>query len=243
MHPTERAASAGPPTRTRSLAGDVQAFLLHRPTSSTLLRFPSRQAAEEYSRLMAQRIGADFGDYSVLNVHGIGVEAPARHVFEELLSWSGDSSCWPNHIATARRIAGGVERIRITPFGLDRKGRVRRDRSWLPPLFDLTALRIQRTPGEADPDNARYLLYACSGGYPIGLFVIYVRSSIAERGETALSQVFMAVGFDFYGKRGWPALVPVHRVWEGVHDRVTANVLNRFKQLCEWRFERLQDGL
>jgi hypothetical protein len=74
-----------------------------------------------------------------------------------------------------------------------------------------------------------------------------VRSSIAARDETALSQVFLAVGFDFWGLRGWPvighALRPVHRVWEGVHNRVTANVLNRFKQLCEWRFERLQAGL
>jgi len=35
---------------------------------------------------------------------------------------------------------------------------------------------------------------------------------------------------------------PLRRVWEVVHDRVTANVLNRFKRLCEASFETLRGG-
>ena len=231
-----------PPPRTRSVLGDVSSFFLARPGVSTLLRLPSRRSAENYARLMMQRIGADFGEYSVLNVHGIGIEAPVRHVFEELLGWSGDSAYWPNHVATVDRIDDRIEKIRIRPFGLGSKHEPGEQPRGIPPLFDLSALSIQHTPGEADPDNGRYLLYTCSGGYPIGLFVIYVRSSIQARGETARCQMFMAVGFDFYGKR-WPVFWPVHRVWEGIHNRVTANVLNRFKRLCEWRFAQLQAGL
>ncbi len=244
MESNRQEAPPHPPARTRSVMGDVRAFFLHPPEIPTLLEFSSRHAAESYARLMMQRIGMDFGEYSVLNVHGIGIEAPARYVFEDFLDWSGDSACWPNHVATVQRIDDDIERIHIRPFGFNRPETRHRTGRWTAPiLFDLTALRIQRTPGEADPDNGRYLLYACSGGYPIGLFVIYVRSSIAARGETARSQIFMAVGFDFYGKKGWPILWPVHRVWEGVHNRVTANVLNRFKQLSEWRFGQLRAGL
>ena len=34
----------------------------------------------------------------------------------------------------------------------------------------------------------------------------------------------------------------INKIWEKIHSRVTRNVLNRFKQLCEWRFQRIQDG-
>jgi len=109
-------------------------------------------------------------------------------------------------------------------------------------LFDLSAIEIRHTPSMADPDNARYILYSCSGGYPIGIFVLYARSSIAEEGETEMTQVFLGVGFDFYGKRTLSLFSPISKLWEAVHNRVTANVLNRFKQLCEWRFAKIQTG-
>lgn len=34
----------------------------------------------------------------------------------------------------------------------------------------------------------------------------------------------------------------VRPIWEWVHNRVTAHVLNRFKALCEARFEELTAG-
>jgi hypothetical protein len=51
------------------------------------------------------------------------------------------------------------------------------------------------------------------------------------------------VGFNFYGKEksGTPNLVK--RIWESVHNRVTTNVLNRIKQLCEWRIAKMENGI
>ncbi len=108
------------------------------------------------------------------------------------------------------------------------------------PLFLLDAIRIKSVPDSYDFDNARYFLYECSGGYPIGILAIYVRSSIPELGETHKSQLVFGVGFNFFGKHEWKEkrkLVGV--LWEWVHNRVTANVLNRLKQLTESRVERV----
>ena len=85
-------------------------------------------------------------------------------------------------------------------------------------------------------------LYESSGGYPIGIFSVYVRSPIAEQNEKEHTQLFVLVGFNFYGKEDWSKKKTINNLWESIHDRVTANVLNRFKQLCEWRFEKIQEG-
>lgn len=239
--PLERATA--PPAPTRNIPGDVLAFLLHRPAASTRIDFAHEDERANYSKRILQRLEVDVTRYSVLNLHRIGIEAPVRYVFDELLGWDGYSTCWPNHVAKADRVDLGLEHIKIRPLGLRRIG-LGGKLGWnIPPLFDLTALRIHRVPGEFDPDNARYLLYECSGGYPIGFFTLYVRSPIAEQGESEAAQVFLAVGFNFYGKEAWPLFHPINRIWEGVHNRVTANVLNRLKQLCEWRFERVRAGL
>ena len=97
-------------------------------------------------------------------------------------------------------------------------------------------------PDPDEFDNARYLLYDCSGGYPIGIFSMYVRSSIAEQHEVEPTQLFLVVGFNFYGRENWSRKRIINRTWEGVHNRVTANVMNRFKQLCEWRFEKIRSN-
>ena len=91
-------------------------------------------------------------------------------------------------------------------------------------------------------DNARYLLFECRGGYPIGIFSIHARSSVTAQGETDATQVFMVVGFNFYGVQWWPGVRVFNKLWEAVHNRVTANVLNRFKQLCETRFRNITAG-
>jgi hypothetical protein len=107
------------------------------------------------------------------------------------------------------------------------------------PLFYLNSIRIKRVPDAFDFDNARYLLYRSSGGYPIGVFAMYVRSSISEMGEKATSQLVFAVSFNFYGKEK-KANKLVDKLWELVHNKVTANVLNRIKQLSEWRVEKMK---
>ena len=71
---------------------------------------------------------------------------------------------------------------------------------------------------------------------------MYVRSAIPEQKETEQAQLFFSVGFDFYGKVGGLDISIINKIWEKIHNRATSNILNRFKQLCEWRFQRLQDG-
>ncbi len=232
-----------PPRKTGGLVGDVRAFLLHRPATATWIATPPGQVREDYGHRILQRIGVDVTGHSVLNLHRIGIEAPVRYVFEELLAWDGDSTCWPNHIATAERIGPGVDKFFIRPLGLGKIPVLGRATWKIPPLFELDALRVQRSPGEFDQDSARFMLFSCKGGYPIGILVFFVRSPIAVRGETEMTQVFLGVSFDFYGKKRWPLFRPIHRIWEIIHNRVTANVLHRFKQLCEWRFERTSEEL
>ncbi len=233
-----------PPVAPQSVLGDVLSFLLRRQGVSTLIALQDLAVREDYCHGIMQRLGVDVGSYSVLNAHRIGVEAPVQTVFEELLQWNGDSSCWPNHLATVNRSNGSIERIEIQPLGLRRLplGAWTRFGWNVSPLFVLEALRIQRFPEPLEMDNARYLLYSCSGGYPIGVFAIYVRSPIAEQGETERTQVFFVVGFNFYGKGKLSRIRPLRAIWERVHNRVTPNVLNRFKRLCEWRFQRAQEG-
>jgi len=233
-----------PPVPTRGKVGDVREFFLHRPNTPTLIEFPTEAEREEYSLRILQRLDIDVSSYSVLNLHRIGVEAPVQNVFEEVLQWSGHSSCWPNHIAQVDRPHGRVDHIDIRAMGLNRLPfGARTSLGWnVPPLFALKALEIQRSPDPLGPDNARFVLYSCSGGYPIGIFLIYVRSPVAERGEVERTQVFFGVGFDFYGKESLSRARPLTGTWERVHNRVAANILNRFKQVCEWRFERIQEG-
>ena len=228
----------------RSIFSDFKLYMLRRPAIATLIRFSSRAEREDYTLRIKQRLGISVDEYRVLNIHKIEVDTPVRYLFEEIMRWHGDAPCWPNHIATVDRMDKTREHIRILLLGGLRRltgGR------WplahgLGTLFKLEALRIQPVPDGADFDNARYVLYECHGGYPIGVFSIYVRSSIAEQGETGATQAFMAVGFNFYGRRWWPGIRLVSRLWEGIHNRVTANVLNRFKQLCETRFREMTAG-
>jgi uncharacterized protein YbjT (DUF2867 family) len=225
---------ASPPRASTGLLDDLRLFLLRREGPATRIPFASPAEREEYSRRILQRLGRDLSGYSVLNLHRIGVEAPARHVFETLLQWDRDSTCWPNELATVERVGEGVEHLRVTLLGRRRRG--------ARPLFELRLVDRSDVPSAWDPDNGRYLVYRCEGGYPVGIFAFYVRSSLPERGETGRTQLFVGVGFDFYGRERWPLFHPVNRVWEAVHDRVMRNQLARFAALCEWRFQRLQEG-
>ena len=233
--------SKHPPAKSTGILSDIRYFFMNKPEFATNIKFHSEEERLVYSKRILQRIGIGVDIYRVLNVNRIGIKAPATFVFEELLKWNGDSSCWPNHIAKVTLKDGRLENIKVNLFGwppdpfTHKKGIAGLH---LFHLFNLNAIKIQYTPDSFDFDNARYLLYKCSGGYPIGVFLMYVRSSIPESGEKEMSQLFIMVGFDFYGNNTFPKLSIIHKTWEAIHNRATAHILNRLKQLCEWRFEK-----
>ncbi|WP_319502786.1 hypothetical protein [uncultured Draconibacterium sp.] len=227
-----------PPSRSKNVFSDIKNFLINTPKKPTLIKFESEETRKEYNRRVLQRVGIDVNKNFVLNVHKIGVNAPVGYIFNELLNWNGDSTCWPNHVAKVERIDNNIENIEILPFGF-KKSFLGMN---LIPLFKLHSIRIKSTPDAFDFDNARYLLYDCTGGYPIGIFVMYVRSPIEEMGEIAQSQLIFAVSFNFYGKEK-EANRLVNKIWESVHNRVTSNVLNRVKQLSEWRLEKMANDM
>lgn len=223
-----------PPSKSRNIFTDAWYFLLHKPNVKTLIKFDSDEMRQEYNQRIMQRVGIDVNKNTVLNIHHIGVEAPVSYVFNELLNWNGESTCWPNHVAKAERVNNRIEEIRILPLGLKSILGIP-----LIPLFLLNSIRIKKVPDSFDFDNARYLLYRCSGGYPIGIFSMYVRSSIAELGEKEQTQLIFAVSFNFYGKEKQANKI-VNKIWESLHNRVTSNVLIRIKQLSEWRIEKMK---
>ena len=234
-----------PPSISNGIFSDLINFFFHKPEHPTLITFESPEERYEYSQRIMHRIGIDTEQYSVLNINKIGIDAPAKQIFKELMLFRGNPSCWPNYIAKVDRGDNELKHVRILPFGW-KKYPFKFMKSFLGlpliPLFLLDAIRIKNVPDANDPDNARYFLYACSGGYPIGILAIYVRPSIPDMGETNQSQVIFGVGFNFFGKQEWQKkrkLVSI--VWEKVHNRVTANVLNRIKQLSEWRMEAIRE--
>ena len=242
---TDTSQEKQPPHRSNSILSDVRCFLLNKPEHDTFIKFNTFQDRLNFRHRILQRVGMDASNYSVLNVHKIGIDAPVNYVFEELMNWSGESTCWPNHIAKVDRINDRIENIQILPFG----------RSKYPfgikngilgfkyiPLFNLNVQNIQSVPGSTDDDNARYILYKCSGGYPIGFFTMYIRSSIEQQNEKEQCQLFYGVGFDFFGRKNWTNKHIIVRIWSIIHNRVTRNIMNRFKQLCEWRFEKIKNG-
>jgi len=243
----QKSSSKNAPSRSKNLITDIIYFLLHKPNQPTLIKYDSVEERDDYNKRFMQRTGIDPNKYSILNIHKIGIDAPVSYVFNELLQWDGDSTCWPNHLAKVDRIENNLEKIRIQPFGW-RKYPFKFMKSFfgfkMIPLFLLNALEIKKVPDPFDFDNARYLLFECSGGYPIGIYIMYVRSSIASMGEVTQSQLFMAVSFNFYGKKDWQKHRKwVNKIWESAHNRVTANVLNRVKQLSEWRMDTIQKNM
>lgn len=237
--------SKRPPDKSTGLFSDIRKFLLNSPAHSTLIKFNTAEERLEYNERIKQRLGINTNNFSVLNIHKIGINAPVQFIFEELLNWSGDSPYWPNHIAKVDRIKNNLEKIRILPFGWKNYPLPFMKSFFglrLIPLFKLKAIRIKRDPDNFDSDNARYLLYQCSGGYPIGMFAMYARSSIREMGEITDSQLIVGVSFNFYGKKKWQEKRKfINTTWECIHNRVTANVLSQLKQLSEYRIKELQD--
>jgi hypothetical protein len=217
---------------------DLRSYFFTNPRIKTLVKYNSPSERESFSQRILQRINVDVTKYSVLNIHKIGIDVPTRHVFEELLHWDGKSDYWPNQIARVKRINGNLKNILIYILGLEKISF-----NWfglkeieITPLFNMTAIKFQHTPPDSDTDNARYLLYNCSGGYPIGIFTLYMRSSIAEQNEKEKAQLFIMVAFNFYGKKKWFYDYVINWIWEKIHNRATANILNRIKMIFEKKF-------
>ncbi|MEN8005912.1 MAG: hypothetical protein ABFS42_02815 [Candidatus Krumholzibacteriota bacterium] len=230
----------------KGILRDIADYLVRRPPVDTLIKFDTSAKREDYSQRIMQRLQIDVSLYSMLNVHQIGIQVPIRYVFDEILRWDGDSTCWPNHIAEVERQQEGLDHISIFLFG-QRQYPFGRKHRFLGlryiPLFNLTVSRLQRQVDGTETDNARFVLFRTTGGYPIGHFCMFTRSPIQALGETEMTQMFLMVGFDFYGRKSSRLSRLVSKGWEAVHNRVTANIMNRFKQFCELRFHRVGGGL
>lgn len=228
------------PRKSETLWSDLYYFLLHKPDRETLITFETLEKRKEFSQRVMQRLDISVDQYAVLNIHKIGIDVPGRYIFEELLTWNRDSMYWPNRLACIKRLEGTLDHIQIFLFGLEEIfafGSPKNGGFKIPPLFVMDKLRFDRTPKTSDVDNARSLLYQCNGGYPIGKFSMYVRSSIAEQNEKETSQLFFMVAFNFFGKQNWFNNHLVNYVWEAIHDRATANIMSRIKRICEIKFK------
>ncbi len=226
------------------LVRDVGVYIARRPPIPTLVRFPTASDRERYRDRIRQRLGSPVDRFAVLNIHRIGIDAPALLVWDEILRWEPGSRCWPGRIARVERRTD-AELVDVFLLGQQNSffGLPRRILGLdVVPLFTMQLERRQDRPGALDPDNARFLLYRCVGGYPLGLFAMYVRSSISSEGERERTQLFFVVAFDFYGRPHWSQTGSVQWIWERIHNRVTGNVLNRFKAECEADFASIQAG-
>lgn len=220
------------PVPSTSIFSNIRQYLLHNPGIETIVEHHSTDDRDSIVKRILQRTGIDVENYKMLNIHQVGIEAPASYVFDELMEWNGDSICWPNYLAKVVLQNNQLDHIKIYVFGITK----RIFGLSLFHLFDLSSIKIQRVPASSDFDNARYLIYECKGGYPIGIFSMFVRSSIPERGEKEMSQLFMMVSFNFYGRKNKKVNI-FNKAWERIHNRATSNILSRLKQLCEWKFE------
>ena len=246
MEKSEKLEKSEHKPRSMGILSDIKHFILKKPPIQTLIEMPSEEERIDYCDRIMQRLHITVKEYSVLNIHKIGIDVPVRYVFEEILKWDGTSTYWPNNLANVGRINGQLNEVEINLFGLHRIGfdlgkkfigfRVL-------PLFMMKALRFKLSPEPVDFDNARYLLFNCSGGYPIGIISIYTRSSISEQGETDKSQVIFVVAFNFYGRKNKFLYLLVNRIWEAIHNRATANILNRIKDSYELKFSRVVNDL
>ena len=232
-----------PPTKSRNVFSEIKNFFFRNPGIRTFVEINSEDERKHYSELILKRTGVDVDNYRLLNIHRIAINVPSEFIFKELMTWNGDSMWWPNHIAKANLKNGNLKKIKITLFGLSKNVFRLKNGIFgyhLLHLFNLIALKIQNKP---DEDNGRYLLYKCSGGYTIGVFALYARDSNPELNEEEKSQLFVVVSFNFYGKKNLTNLRILNKTWKSIHNRVTANVMDRIKKKCEWDYENhIQPG-
>ena len=232
-----------PYEKSNSILSDIRYFFLNKPETNTLIELKSEFDRDHYNQLIFSRTGYELGNYKMLNIHRIAVDAPADFIFDVLMKWNSESCWWPNHIAKVHALDDQLSHIDVFLFG---KLNFRpRNRSQSPDfhllrLFNLSLLKKEESKLTNAIDNAHYLFYQCSGGYPIGVFSLFTRNSIPERNETCKSQLFMMVSFNFYGIKSWSKIKFITKPWEAIHNRVTSNSLIRIKNYCELNYQDQQ---
>ena len=224
------------PATSRNIISDFRNFFLNIPDIPTFVKINSEEERKRYSDLIFQRTGVAVDKYRMLNIHRIHVDAPAEFIFDELMTWNGDSSWWPNHIAKANLVNGSLDKIKITLFGLSHNIFKLKNGFFGYHLLHLFNLNLLKNQNDPDANNGRLLLYKCSGGYPIGVFAMYVRDTIPAQEEEGMSQLFIVTGFNFYGNKNLSNLNILNRTWERIHNKVTVNVINKIKLKCEWDY-------
>ncbi len=159
---------------------DFSEYIFRRPARQTLICFKTSAEREDLSQRILQRIDVGVEEYSVLNLHKIGINVPGRFVFDELMTWNDDSPYWPNRLARVKRISENLDQVDIYFMGLQRLFNFRflgASGIDLPPLFQLTKLssnmhprpRIWITP---DPscipaaEDIRLVFFPCMSGHP-----------------------------------------------------------------------------
>lgn len=187
------------PPQSESVLSDIARFLLRRPQHEALIRFDTPAKRKEFSQRVTQRLDISIEPYAARNIHKTGIDGPGGYSFEELLGWNRDSVFRSNRLACVTHLEGTRDHVRIHVFGLEKLFAFGKDGSGgirLPALFGMDKVRVNRTPQTADVDNARSRFYECTGGYPIGKFLMYARSSIAEQQDEDAGQFSFMVAFN-----------------------------------------------
>jgi len=228
-----------PYKKSNGILSDIRYFFIEKPEKDTFIKFHSEGDRHHYNQLIFERTKIDIGKFKMLNIHQIAIDVPIDFLYSELMNWNSDSCWWPNHIAKVHVLDDKLSRINVFLFGKINFSFKKQNKS---PEFHLLRLfnfkLIQNERSASDINNAHYLLYECSGGYPIGVFSLFVRDSISENNESCKSQLFMMVSFNFYGIKSLSKIKMITKTWESIHNRVTSNSLNRIKNYCEMNFQK-----
>ncbi len=233
-----------PYKKSNSIFSDIKYFFFNKPEQKTFIDLKRNGDRKRYNKLIFERTGYDVGDYTLLNIHQIGVNTPVDYLFEELMRWNSDSCWWPNHIAKVHVLDNNLSHIDVFLFGklnFKHRNREKSPEFHLLRLFNLSILKkIQKEDNGDTHENAHYLFYKCSGGYPIGVFSLFTRNSIPENNEDCESQLFMMVSFNPHGIKSLSKVKFFARIWEAIHNRVTTNSLTRIKNYCELNYQNQQ---
>jgi hypothetical protein len=232
--PTDRAAKAeravGPQNRFARLWRDFVSFFVRQPGEPTHIDLSLPELRQEYDRRVFERVGVSVADNDVLNIHRIGINAPPDFVWQVWARRDPEAYYWPTRIAFPSLRNQSRNEGALLLFG----------RPYLR-LFRAVLIRRHDVPQDSDPHEGRYALYRCTGGYPIGIFGMYARPRNVTEGDIEPTQVFFLVAFDFFGRKHWLGSRAVRPIWESIHNRVTTQVLNRFKAHCESAYARAQE--
>lgn len=74
-----------PPQRSKGILSDIRMFFLHKPLIPTLIEFKSAAERDNYYKRILQRLGQNVIDFSILNIHKIGINAPPEICFRRTI--------------------------------------------------------------------------------------------------------------------------------------------------------------